>query len=148
MLQHLRNNIQELRPPPLTQDVWSDERIGRLKQAYRHPQIAVLKEARIVACTLVVSAEAEFCRHWSSAVSGSSAQPQSVVATHDEASCMNESEALAPLSKTTALDYGARVSALVMLGDVKQIGPSAIGGVENGSAVNVFLSQQGLSLMA
>lgn len=109
-----------------------------------------------MACTSVVSAEFDFRKHWSPAVAvlvlgsgtGSSARPPPVIAIYDKASRVSKSEALAPLSKTTASDYGARVSALVMVGIVKQIGPSAIGGIENGSAVNVFLSQQDLSLMA
>lgn len=141
MCDHLRHELAKLAMTPLSDAVvWTEDRRTKLYQAYGYLRTGILANARIVACTPVVSAEPDFRKHFGDG----SERPVNVF--YDEASTMSEAEALCPLSKTMD-NYGKHIEALVMFGDKQQLGPLVIGGVTSSSATNKFQNQCSQSLM-
>lgn len=141
MYEYLRNALKEAAEVPFSnRNVWHGKRWKECREAYMFARQEVLKNARVVACTPVVSAEEAFRLHFGRD-SG-----RKVIVLYDEASCMNEPDALAPLSATWN-DYGQHVLGVFMFGDIQQLGPHSTGGTKQGTATNEFHHQFSMSLM-
>lgn len=140
MLEYARTGVAKLKSHHITDEKeWTEDDARRLRQSIKICRAKIISDAPLIVATCMVAANKEMRQYFASDYD------DKVLALFDEGPTVSEPDALAPIAKT---NYAPKITGIVMVGDLQQLGPINIAGDGTDNTVNEFLSQMNLSLFA